>query len=138
MRRSGQIVDNDAKINWSVLNQLFPYLKEFRARIIIALTFMVAAKLSTIALPFILKMIVDGLNQQPINLENSIFSSLPIWTLTPLALVFAYGFFRFSAVIFGELRDTIFGRVTERAIRSISLIVFVHLHALDVDFHLNR
>jgi ATP-binding cassette, subfamily B, heavy metal transporter len=138
MRKSGQIVDNNAKIDWSVLKQLLPYLKEFRGRILIALSFMVLAKLSTIALPFILKMIVDGLNEQSASLENSVFSNLPIWSLTPLALVFAYGFFRFSTVLFGELRDTIFGRVTERAIRRISLKVFQHLHALDVDFHLNR
>jgi ATP-binding cassette subfamily B protein len=138
MRKSGQIVDNDAKINWSILKQLLPYLKEFRGRIIIALSFMIMAKLSTIALPFILKLIVDGLNLQSASLEGSIFSALPMWTLTPLALVFAYGFFRFTTVFFGELRDTIFGRVTERAIRRISLKVFEHLHALDVDFHLNR
>ncbi|MFT7176867.1 MAG: ATP-binding cassette subfamily B protein [Halioglobus sp.] len=55
-----------------------------------------------------------------------------------LGLVLAYGAARFSNVFFGELRDTIFGRVTERAMRRIGLQVFQHVHALDLDFHLNR
>lgn len=139
MRKSGQIVDNDAQINWSVLKQLLPYLKEFKGRIILALSFMLAAKLSTIALPFLLKMIVDGLTQETgITESNTATTLISAWAITPLALVFAYGFFRFSNVLFGELRDTLFGRVTERAIRRISLKVFQHLHQLDVNFHLDR
>lgn len=135
MRQSGHVVDPKAKINWLVIKQLLPYLKEFRWRIIFALSCMVAAKLATIALPFILKSIVDNLTSQDSTL---IKPSFPAWVITPLALVFAYGFFRFINVIFGELRDTLFGRVTEHAIRKISLTVFQHLHALDIDFHLNR
>ena len=55
-----------------------------------------------------------------------------------IALVIAFGLARFSNTLFGELRDTIFGRVTERAMRRIGLQVFRHIHALDLDFHLNR
>ncbi len=138
MRKSGQIADNNAKIDWSVIKLLLPYLAEFRWRIAIALCFMVAAKLATIALPFILKFIVDSLNQAPVTNNAGTMDLFPAWLLTPIALVFAYGFFRFSMVVFGEIRDTIFGRVTERAIRRISLKVFQHLHSLDVEFHLNR
>ncbi len=56
----------------------------------------------------------------------------------PIALVLAYGLARFANVLFGELRDTVFGHVTERAMRKIGLEVFRHLHNLDLDFHLNR
>ncbi|MDH5434942.1 MAG: ABC transporter ATP-binding protein/permease, partial [Gammaproteobacteria bacterium] len=145
MRKTGQVVDLDQKVNWLVIKQLLPYLKEFRWRILFALLCMVAAKLATIAMPFLLKGIVDGLSGESVTavepvVESSTVSpqAIPAWILTPIALVFAYGFFRFANVALGELRDTLFGRVTERAIRRISLTVFQHLHALDVDFHLNR
>ena len=58
--------------------------------------------------------------------------------IVPVALVLAYGFARFSMIILGEIRDTIFGRVTERAMSKIGLLVFKHVHSLDLDFHLNR
>ena len=58
--------------------------------------------------------------------------------VVPLALVAAYGLVRLSIVVLAEVRDTLFGRVTERAIRRIGLKVFQHLHKLDLDFHLNR
>jgi ATP-binding cassette subfamily B protein len=55
-----------------------------------------------------------------------------------LGLVVAYGAARFSGVFFAELRDTLFGKVTERAMRLLGLKVFKHVHALDLEFHLNR
>lgn len=138
MRASGQEIESRAQINWKVLRQLWPYLTEFKGRIAIALIFLVLAKVSTIAMPFILKLIVDGLSGESGPSDSSVFSSFPLWALTPVALVFAYGIFRFSNVAFGELRDTVFSRVTERTIRRTGLKVFQHLHALDVDFHLER
>ena len=134
MRRSGQVVEPGTPLNWTVIKSLAPFLKEFKYRTLIALICLVLAKLSAITLPFILKYLVDGFGDN--NAETS--SSLPSWALVPLALVFALGFFRFSNVVFGELRDTLFSRVTERAIRRISLKVFRHLHSLDVSFHLDR
>ena len=115
-------------INWSVLSTLFPYLLEFRARIALAVACLVLAKLASVGLPFILKYIVDDLDAQ---------GGSQLLTL-PLGLLLAYGAVRFSNVLFGELRDTLFGRVTERAMRRVGLRVFRHLHALDLDFHLNR
>ena len=85
------------------------------------------AKIASVALPFILKHIVDALDKGEIG----------TLVVVPISLVVAYGIVRFANVAFGELRDTIFGRVTERAIREIGLSVFKHLHALDLDFHLN-
>lgn len=102
---------------------------EHRLRVAMALALLVAAKLASVIMPFILKDIVDSLNGegQP--------DSLAVF---PLALLLAYGLARFSTVIFGELRDTLFGRVTERAMRRIGLKVFKHLHSLDIAFHLDR
>lgn len=116
--------------NWQIIKQVIPYLFEFKHRVFLALAFMVFAKLASVGLPFILKYIVDDLtavNTDSVNLVAA-----------PIALVIAYGFVRFSNVFFGEVRDTLFGRVTERAIRRIGLKVFKHLHLLDLEFHLNR
>ncbi len=115
-------------IDWSVLKTLFPYLLEFRTRIALAVACLVLAKLASVGLPFILKHIVDDLDAD---------GTSQLITL-PLGLLLAYGVVRFSNVLFGELRDTLFGRVTERAMRRVGLKVFRHLHALDLDFHLNR
>ncbi len=115
-------------IDWSVLKTLFPYLLEFRARIALAVACLVLAKLASVGLPFILKHIVDDLDAD---------GASQLITL-PLGLLLAYGVVRFSNVLFGELRDTLFGRVTERAMRRVGLKVFRHLHALDLEFHLNR
>ncbi len=138
MRKSGQVIDPDTEINWNVLKQLLPYLKEFKGRVLLALIFMVLAKLSTIILPFFLKEVVDTLGSNPMTTSSALALNAPIWLLTPIALVIAYGFFRFMNVFFGEIRDTLFSRVTERAMRRVGLKVFSHLHALDIDFHLNR
>lgn len=115
-------------INWSTLKSLIPYLTEFKSRMGLAIACLVMAKLASVGLPFILKDIVDGLDVSD--------AATPI--VVPLGLLAAYGLVRFSNVLFGELRDTLFGRITERAMRRIGLKVFEHLHALDLDFHLNR
>ena len=118
-----------AKLSWQTLKSLWPYLFEYRSRIVIAMLCLVAAKLATIVVPFILKYIVDGLDS----------NQLPDKMIAlPLGLLLAYGVARLSTTLFSELRDTVFGRVTERAMRRIGLKVFQHLHALELNFHLNR
>ncbi len=118
-----------AKLSWQTLKSLWPYLFEYRSRIVIAMLCLVAAKLATIVVPFILKYIVDGLDS----------NQLPDKMIAlPLGLLLAYGVARLSTTLFSELRDTVFGRVTERAMRRIGLKVFKHLHALELNFHLNR
>ncbi|MBA6326700.1 ABC transporter ATP-binding protein/permease [Colwellia sp. MB02u-6] len=129
MRRSSHQPDNEVTtFNWRVVKLLLPYLFEFKARIFLALACLVLTKVASVYLPFILKDIVDILDNQE---ENRVY-------LVPFALVGAYGLVRLTTVIFAEIRDTLFGRVTERAIRRIGLKVFQHLHKLDLDFHLNR
>jgi len=117
-------------INWHTIKLLIPYLLEFKARIVLALLCLVLAKLASVVLPFILKHIVDDLGVDKLAIDALI--------LIPLGLLAAYGVVRFANVFLGEVRDTLFGRVTERAMRRIGLKVFEHLHALDLDFHLNR
>lgn len=129
MRPSRFTTDQDDQINWRVLKDLVPYLTEFRNRVFLAMLFLIAAKLATIGLPFILKHIVDGLNVQDTDLQL---------VVVPVALIIAYGSIRLASVLFGEIRDTLFGRVTERAMRRVGLRVFQHLHNLDLNFHLNR
>ena len=80
-----------------------------------------------LVIPFIMKYLVDGMNLQ---------AGAQLTGMVALGLVLAYGLARFSSVLFGELRDTLFGRVTERAMRNLGLKVFRHVHALDLDFHL--
>ena len=110
------------------MRELIPYLMAFRSRIGLALICLIAAKVASVGLPFILKNIVDQLDK----------NDQPAILVLPIALLIAYGVLRFANVLFGELRDTIFGRVTERAMRQVGLTVFKHLHALDLEFHLNR
>lgn len=117
----------DQKINWHIVRIIWPYLMEYRGRVLLALGFLILAKVGNVVGPFILKHIVDALDAEKSQLIAA-----------PIALVLAYGLARFANVLFGEIRDTIFGRVTERAMRKIGLEVFRHLHNLDLDFHLNR
>ena len=117
------------EVHWGALKTLFPYLLEFKRQVALALLCLVGAKVASVGLPFILKHIVDGLDA-----AGGAAAAIAL----PLGLLLAYGFVRFSSVLFGELRDTIFGRVTERAQRRVGLEVFQHLHRLDLDYHLNR
>lgn len=120
---------SDSRIRWSTITQLIPYITAYPKRISIALLCLVIAKLANIALPFLLKHIIDDLDQTNLGVQ-----ALSI----PLALLLTYGIVRLSSVLIAEIRDTIFGRITENAMHAISLRVFRHLHALDLDFHLNR
>jgi ABC-type transport system involved in Fe-S cluster assembly fused permease/ATPase subunit len=131
MRGMRSDYDPNIKIDWSVIKQIWPYLLEYRARVCLALSCLVAAKLASIAMPFILKDVVDNLDSQ---LANSTLTLVVV----PLGLLLAYGVIRLCNVLLGEIRDTLFGRVTERAMRRIGLKVFEHLHALDLEFHLSR
>ena len=121
MRSSDYSVDAEQKINWKVFQIVWPYLVEYRSRIVLALAFLIFSKGASVSGPFLLKYIVDTLS------ENGVSGLV----MVPVALVLAYGFARFSMIILGEIRDTIFGRVTERAMSKIGLLVFKHVHSLD-------
>jgi ATP-binding cassette subfamily B protein len=111
---------------WRRVRQLVPYLWEFKGRVLIALAFLVTAKLTNVAVPLVLKQIVDALDPQTAVLA------------VPFALLAAYGLLRFSTTLFAELRDVVFVRVAQRAVRRVALEVFRHLHSLSLRFHLER
>ncbi len=119
----------DQKPDWGVIAGLIPYLLEFRGRVVLAVLFLIGAKLATVAVPVALKYIVDYLDEG---------GSTEMLIGVPLALVVGYGLLRFCSTFFGELRDAVFARVAERAMRRVSLRVFEHLHKLDLGFHLTR
>ena len=112
--------------NWRIVWVLLPYLMEFPGRVALAMTLLIGAKLATVAVPIALKHIIDSLDTGA------------ALVVVPLGLLFAYGALRFLSTFCGELRDAIFARVAERAMRRVTLQVFKHLHQLDLSFHLAR
>lgn len=112
--------------DWKTIRSLLPYLWEFKGRVLIALMLLLLAKLANVSVPLILKEIIDALDP-----------AQAMITL-PLFLLIAYGALRFCSTLFGELRDAIFAKVTQRAIRRVAIRVFSHLHSLSLRFHLTR
>jgi ABC-type transport system involved in Fe-S cluster assembly fused permease/ATPase subunit len=124
--------------DWTVIARLWPYLWRYRNRVGVALLLLIAAKAANVAVPICLKYIVDALDRSLLAVPGEI-SGVPVEILVvPLGLVLGYGALRFSSVLFGELRDAVFARVAERALSAISLVVFRHMHQLDLSFHLDR
>ncbi len=117
--------------DWATLRRLFPYLWEYKWRVMAALAFMVAAKTANVSVPLLLKQLVDTMNPQ-----GGIDARALL--VVPVALLVAYGLLRLSTTLFTELRELIFAKATEGASRTISLQVFRHLHALSLRFHLER
>jgi ABC-type transport system involved in Fe-S cluster assembly fused permease/ATPase subunit len=112
--------------NWRTAMLLLPYLWEFKGRVAVALAFLITAKLANVGVPLVLKRIVDALDPTQGVL------------VLPLMFLLAYGLLRLSTTLFAELRDIVFVRVTQRAVRRIALTVVRQLHALSLRFHLDR
>jgi len=110
----------------SVIRRLLPYLWEYRGRVVLAVAFLVVAKLANITVPIVMKSIVDGLSP-----AHAVLA-------VPVALLAAYGALRLSSTLFNELRDIVFVKVAQRAMRRVALEVFHHLHELSLRFHLDR
>jgi ATP-binding cassette subfamily B protein len=109
-----------------VIAKLLPYLWEYRGRVLLALAFLVTAKFANLAVPLLMKAIVDGLSAPKAVLA------------VPFALLAAYGLLRMSSTLFNELRDVVFVKVAQRAMRRVALEVFEHMHSLSLRFHLER
>ena len=121
-----------AKADWRTLRSLGPYLwpresLEIRGRVVLALALLGAAKVANVCVPLIYKQAIDALS-----------GKTAAAIVLPLGLLFAYGLLRVLAVAFGELRDAVFAKVGQRAIRAVALTTFRHLHALALRFHLDR
>jgi len=114
--------------DWQTILSLLPYLWTWRGRVVFALVFLVGAKVSNVWVPLVFKHIIDALSTPPGQMM----------LVAPLGLLAAYGCLRFSTSLFTELREILFARVTQQAVRTIALQVFDHLHALSLRFHLER
>ena len=114
--------------DWQVIKNLMPYIWQFKFRVTITLLCLVAAKVANLGVPVILKKIVDTLSM----------TTPQALVLVPVSLIVAYGLLRLSASLFGELRELIFAKVTESAVRKVGLQVFNYVHALSLRFHLSR
>ncbi|CEN55971.1 ABCB family ABC transporter ATP-binding protein/permease [Candidatus Methylopumilus turicensis] len=115
--------------DWQVIRNLMPYIWQFKFRVIITLLCLVFAKVANLGVPIVLKKIVDTL---------SITTTSQALLVVPVSLILAYGLLRLSASLFGELRELIFAKVTESAVRKVGLQVFNYVHALSLRFHLSR
>ncbi|MCR6665200.1 MAG: ABC transporter ATP-binding protein/permease [Methyloversatilis sp.] len=117
------------------IRNLLPYLWAYKWRVLIALACLVLAKGSNVAVPLVFKQIIDALAPSAAS-SRAALEAAPL--LVPLGLLAAYGALRFSTSMLTELREIVFSRVTQQAVRRISLQVFRHLHALSLRFHLER
>lgn len=129
-RPSSPASPNAVRGDWSTVKTLLPYLWAYKWRVLLALSFLVGAKLANVGVPLVLKELVDRLTANP--------SSPVSLMVLPVSVLIAYGVLRLSTTLFTELREFVFAKVTQRAVRTIALKVFRHLHALSLRFHLNR
>ena len=125
--------------NWRTVKRVMPYLwpkasEQFwvKRRVVLAMLALTLSKIIAVATPFLFKAAVDGLAK--VGESNDALMLL----LGAGGLMFAYGFFRLSSVGFGELRDAVFARVGQRALRSLALETFEHIHALSLRYHISR
>jgi len=116
--------------DWKVIRDLIPYLLEYKFRVTVALACLVAAKVTNLGIPILLKRLIDNLNVR--------IDSPEALLVVPAGLILAYGLLRMSASLFAELREFLFARVTQNAVRKVALQVFEHLHSLALSFHLAR
>jgi ATP-binding cassette, subfamily B, heavy metal transporter len=132
MRRSAPIAlpgpEPANRHDWQTLKTLVPYIWAYKLRVLFALMCLVAAKGANVTVPLIFKRLIDSLD----------ITASQALIVVPAALLLAYGVLRFSTSLFTELREIVFARVTQQAVRAISLQVFRHLHSLSLRFHLER
>jgi ATP-binding cassette subfamily B protein len=123
--------------SWLTIKKVAPYLWPdqqlwVKRRVTLALVFLMLAKIVAVSTPFLFKAVVDGLA------SNGKSTDALMLLLGASGIVFAYGFFRLASVGFGELRDVIFAKVAQRALRSLALETFEHIHALSLRYHISR
>ena len=109
------------------LRALAPFLWTYRGRVLLALGFLILAKIANVGIPLVLKDIVD-------KLDTGTHATLVL----PLALLLMYGALKLASSLFTELRDSVFARVRHGAMRSVSVKVLEHLHKLSLRYHLER
>ncbi len=130
--RSQEFTEDNKKDGRDLLRKLWwhlaPIIRANVKRVFLAILCLFGAKAALLSIPFLLKGLVDGLATDTDQLAIRMI----------LLLVLGYGIARLTNTLFGELRDTLFGRVTEKAMHHIGLHTFQHVHRLDIEYHLNR
>ena len=131
-RRDSRESNNHTSVqgDWAAIKNLMPYVMSHPGRVAFAMLCLVLAKFSNIGVPLILKHLIDDLSLSPNDPKRLL--------IVPVALIVAYGALRLLASLFTELREFLFSKVTQNAIRQVALEVFEHLHALSLRFHLAR
>lgn len=117
-----------------MLGTLFPYLWDYKTRVVLALLFLVGAKAASVGVPLIMKALVDYL--APGKLVDQAAATVAL--VLPVALLLSYGLLRLATTAFTELREYVFAKVTQAAVHKAALQVFRHLHAMSLRFHLER
>ena len=138
MRGMKKRTTTDGVAEWSVVRQVVPYLwpegeTEAKVRVVAAMLFLVLAKVATVITPFFFKYAVDAIAPME---DGEIPQSALL--VAPVALVAAYCVARVSQILFAQLRDAVFSRVGQRALRRLAIRTFRHVHALSLRFHLER
>ena len=123
----------NARSESQILRELVPYLRPFMTRILLALALVVAGKVAGLAVPLVLKKLVDALDIGALDKGDA-----AAVLVMPVALLLAYGASRVGMTLFAEVRQIVFARVMARVSRRVTLQVFRHLHALSLRFHLAR
>jgi ATP-binding cassette, subfamily B, heavy metal transporter len=116
--------------DWATLKKLLPYIWQWRWRVLVALGFLIAAKVANVSVPLVLKQLVDALDLKPGDPRGAL--------VVPAALLVTYGLLRLSITAFTELREYLFYPVAARIARRVALQAFEHLLALSLRFHLER
>ncbi|HEV2612440.1 MAG TPA: ABC transporter ATP-binding protein/permease [Noviherbaspirillum sp.] len=116
--------------DWATLKTLLPYLWEYKWRVFLALLFLVGAKFANVGVPLVLKALIDHMTIKPGDPQAVL--------VLPIGILIAYGVLRLCTTLFTEMREFVFAKVTQSAVRTIALKVFRHLHALSLRFHLSR
>ncbi len=129
---SAALQPGETRDDWHALAALLPYLWAYKGRVLFAVGCLVAAKAAVVAVPVLLKHIVDAFATAP----N--FGTREAVLAVPLLLIVGYGLLRLSTSVFTEMREFFFAKVTQASVRTLALKTFRHLHALSLRFHLER
>ena len=116
--------------DWRTLARLLPYLWQYKWRVLAALALVISAKMANVAVPVLLKNLIDSMTIKP--------GDPAAVLVVPVGLLLAYGALRLTTSLFTELRELVFAKATQGASRQIALQTFEHLHALSLRFHLER
>jgi ATP-binding cassette, subfamily B (MDR/TAP), member 7 len=133
--------DHSEMSDWSTVKEMITYVKpqgdgDVKRRMAAALGLLLGSKVLNVQVPFMFKHVVDALSVDPSGLTPAAVGT--VLTMTPPMLIVGYGVSRIGASLCNEMRNAVFAKITQNAIRTVANRVFTHLHQLDLSFHLSR